>query len=209
MIRAIRLPGFLRTSLLCIASFASFACGGGRRSQTQGPESLASGTSQSAVLGGTQGGSEDIRSADLDHDGRPEVFKHYKSVSDPARPGEEKIVIVRQDVDLNWDGKIDIWRYFSESGAAEKEEWDLDYDGRVDEVRTFENGVIAKSERDRNNDGRPDVTRHYKAGKLDSKETDTDDDGKVDRWEYFSGQVLDRIGIDKDHDGTVDSWSKS
>lgn len=162
-----------------------------------------------AQSGGQQGATADVRTADLDNDGRPEVTKYYKNVPDPDRAGETKTILVRQDIDLNWDGKVDIWRYFNERGFAEKEEWDTDYDTKIDEIRHFEDGVIVRSERDRNNDGRFDIVRHFKEGKLERKESDTNDDGRIDRWEYYSGNVLDRVGVDKDHDGTVDTWAKS
>ena len=105
--------------------------------------------------------------------------------------------------------KIDIWRYFNDQGLVEREEWDTDYDGNVDDTRYFEEGTIVRPERDRNNDGQADVVRYYKAGKLERKESDTNGDGQVDRWEYFTGRVLDRVGVDKDHDGTVDTWAKA
>lgn len=166
-------------------------------------------TKKAPVPGGQEGATDDVRTSDIDQDGKPEVFKYYKTVSDPERPGEQKTILVRQDIDLTWDGRIDIWRYFDASGKVEREEWDTDYDGNIDETRFFENGVMVRSERDRNNDGRADMVRYYKDGKLDRKESDTNGDGQVDRWEYFTGRVLDRVGVDKDHDGSVDTWAKA
>jgi hypothetical protein len=159
--------------------------------------------------GGTGPKSADVRSSDVDGNGVPEVYKYFDQVDDPDRPGEKKSALVREDLDVNWDGKIDIWRYFGADGQVVKEEWDADYDGNVDETRVFEAGAVARSERDRNNDGRVDIVRFYKAGKLERKETDTNGDGKADRWEYFTGRNVDRIGVDKDFDGTVDTWAKN
>lgn len=185
------------------------ACGGGRE-RAGGPGAPATGSVPKAPMpGGQSGATDNVRSADLDEDGRAEVYKYYKTVDDPARPGETKEALVRQDIDLTWDGNIDIWRYFSDAGQVVKEEWDTDFDGKIDEVRQFEDGVIVRSERDRNNDGRFDVIRYYKQGKLERKESDTNDDGRVDRWEYFNGNVLERVGVDKDHDGSIDTWAKS
>lgn len=193
-------------------AFALAACAG-QTGQTQGEQSAAPPPSdsekKSPVPGGQGGATEDVRTSDIDQDGRPEVYKYYKTVDDPERPGEKKTVLVRQDIDLTWDGKIDIWRYFDATGKVQREEWDTDYDGNVDETRYFEGGVMVRSERDRNNDGRADMTRYYKDGKLERKESDTNGDGQVDRWEYFTGRVLDRVGVDKDHDGSVDTWAKA
>lgn len=197
--------------VLTVGVAAALPACGGSRARTKGPEAPAKSAPIAApVRGGGEGATEDVRTADLDGDGRPDVFKYYRSVDDPERPGQKKSVLVRQDIDLNLDGKVDIWRYFGEDGLVVKEEWDADFDGVVDEVRHFEDGFIVRSERDRNNDGRPDVIRYFgKKGKLERKESDTNGDGQIDRWEYFSGRVLERIGVDKDGDGTVDVWAKA
>lgn len=203
-----------RIFLLSTLSLALVACGGKKESGAvkQPTAATPAGNTNAPKVaqdGGTTGATDDVRTSDLDNDGRPEVIKYYKTIDDPERPGQKKTILVRQDIDLTWDGKTDIWRYFDANGLAEKEEWDTDYDGKVDETRHFEGGIIVRSERDRNNDGRPDVMRYYKEGKLERKETDTNGDGQVDRWEYFQGRVLDRVGVDRDHDGSVDSWAKA
>lgn len=192
------------------------ACGGSTAQSAPAPTGSASPAvvgraSQSAAIGGctppTSG--EDIRTTDVNDDGLPEVCKYYRTVDDPERPGQRKSLLVRQDLDVNWDGKVDIKRVFSSEGVVTREEWDADYDGRVDEVRTFEEGKIVRSERDQDNDGRMEVVRFYAAGKLERKETDTNGDGKPDRWEYFKRREVDRVGIDKDFDGKPDSWAKA
>jgi hypothetical protein len=152
---------------------------------------------------------DNLKEGDVDGDGRADTFKYYKEIDDPERKGERKVILVRQDVDLNWDGRLDLCRFFDDKGKVDREELDLDYDGKIDETKIYENGVIQIAERDRNNDGRSDVTRTYKKGKLVQKATDTNDDGKPDRWEYYDGNKLDRIGTDADHDGKVDSWAKA
>lgn len=202
--------------LLAVTSsfaLAISACGGkketGAVKQPTAANPNGGGGATAPQKGGEAGATDDVRTSDLDNDGRPEVIKYYKTIPDPERPGQNKTVLVRQDIDVTWDGKTDIWRYFDDNGQATKEEWDTDYDGNIDETRYFEGGIIVRSERDRNNDGKPDVMRYYKQGKLERKETDTNGDGQVDRWEYFQGRVLDRVGVDRDHDGTVDSWAKS
>jgi hypothetical protein len=209
-------PVMIRTlqAMTIFAASTALVLGGcgGRRARggdaQQPAQAKVEPASKTPLPGGQEGASENQRTADLDNDGRPEVIKYYKMGADPAKPGEQKPLLVRQDIDLTWDGRIDIWRYFSDKGLVEKEEWDTDYDGKVDEIRYFEDGTIVRSERDRNNDGRFDIVRHYKNGKLERKESDTNDDGRVDRWEYYTGNVLDRVGVDKDRDGSVDTWAK-
>ena len=188
-------------------SWALIACS---TTKSKGPMTGAK-TSEGAVgpvPGGMGPKTEDMRTSDLNNDGKPEVFKYYETIEDPKAPGQKKTILVRQDIDMTWDGKIDLWRYFDVDGNTEKEEWDTDFDGKVDETRFFAHGVLIRSECDRNNDGKPDVIRYYKDGKLERKESDTNEDGQVDRWEYFAGRVLERIGVDRDHDGKVDTWAK-
>jgi len=201
---------------ISIASLAFVAACAGAQSPDPEPESAPGSTSRGAgpIKAATPGGSgpvtDDVRVSDIDEDGRPEVKKYYEQVPDPERPGQRKSVLVRQELDLTWDGRTDIWRYFDADGKVVKEEWDFDFDGNVDETRFFEDGVIVRAERDQNNDGQIDVVRFYaEGGKLERKETDTNGDGQPDRWEYYNGRVLDRVGIDKDHDGTVDTWAKA
>mgnify|MGYP006281289447 FL=1 len=120
--------------------------------------------------GGSGPTGPNVQTSDINEDGTPEVVKYYEEIEDPDRPGQRKSVLVRQELDLTWDGKTDIWRYFDRSGNVTREEWDLDFDGNVDETRYFEDGVIVRAERDQNNDGRADVVRYYAGGKLERKE---------------------------------------
>ncbi|MGF1510113.1 MAG: hypothetical protein ACFB9M_11500 [Myxococcota bacterium] len=184
-------------------------CGGAQQTDAETPPPAGAQAEKAPRPGGSEPARGDVRTSDVDEDGQPEVTKYYEKIDDPERKGQRKSVLVRQELDLTWDGRPDIWRYFAPDGKVTKEEWDLDYDGNVDETRYFESGVIVRSERDHDNDGRIDVVRYYSDGKLERKETDSNGDGNADRWEYFEGQVLDRIGVDKDHDGTVDTWAKA
>lgn len=209
--RAPRTLDALRSLALAGALLGATACGGSTQAASTGSTTPTAAGSKAAFIGGcnpAQSG-EQLRVTDVNDDGFPEVCKYYREVDDPERPGQKKTVLLRQDLDVSWDGKIDIKRTFDASGLVVREEWDADYDGRVDEVRYFEDGKIVRSERDQDNDGQTDVTRFYVDGKLERKESDTNGDGKTDRWEYFKGRVVDRVGIDVDHDGKVDDWQKS
>lgn len=203
----LRVPLLGGPSLLLVLT----GCGGPNRTAPPPEAPAATARSTARAIGGCgapQSG-EELRTTDVNGDGSPEVCKYYREVADPERPGQTRTLLVRQDLDLNWDGKVDITREFSPDGTVSKESWDADFDGRVDEVRTFEEGKIVRSERDQDNDGRFEVVRIYEDGKLERKETDTNGDGKPDRWEYFDGRVVDRVGVDRDFDGKPDSWTKA
>lgn len=204
---------WLRPALLGTPIILSMAaCGGPSRAAPPPEAPAATARTTSAVpIGGCQapGSGEELRTTDTNGDGSPEVCKYYRDVADPERPGQNRTLLVRQDLDLNWDNKTDITREFGPDGNVVKESWDTDYDGRIDEVRTFEEGTIVRAERDQDNDGRFEIVRIYEDGKLVRKEIDSNGDGKPDRWEYFEGKTVDRVGIDRDFDGKPDSWTKA
>lgn len=198
---------------LPLALCSLFACASPQKTKmTGGKKGAEAGEKKAAAVASScsnERKSGEPRTADVNGDNRPDMFKYYGEMDDPDRPGQKKNGLSRQDLDLNWDGHIDVCRYFDGAGKVEREELDLDYDTKIDETSYYKDGVITMSERDRNNDGKPDIVRRYQEGKLTQKETDTNDDGEIDRWEYFTAGKLDRVGLDMDFDGKVDRWAKA
>lgn len=196
-------------TFLALISFGIVGCKSTQSAQNA-PLGASKNADKPAVMNGCRpaAGSEELRTTDSNGDGLPEICKYYKSLPDPKRPGQTHIALMQQHLDVNWDGKIDIKRTFSVEGTTTREEWDADYDGNIDEVRLFEDGLISRSDQDLDNDGHVEVIRYYQQGKLERKESDTNQDGKTDRWEYFNGQTVERIGIDENYDGTIDRWKK-
>jgi len=75
-------------------------------------------------------------------------------------------VLVCRELDLNGDGRKDIFRFYNDEGRPLREETDADFDGRIDSIAFFENSRIVRQEADRNDDGTTDETRHFIRGKL-------------------------------------------
>ena len=114
-------------------------------------------------------------------------------------------LLVRKETDLNWDGRVDVRTWFNETGQIEKEEMDGDFDGRVDWVDHYQNGRRVMSEVDTDWNGTFDLFKYYEGQKVRRKETDTNGDGKVDFWEYFDDAgKVIRTGKDVDGDGVMD-----
>ena len=141
---------------------------------------------------------------DLDGDGVAEIKNYYKERADAPR------LLVRKEVDMNRDGKIDVISLFSVSGQLETEQMDSDYDGSFDWTDHYQDGVRVMSEYDSDNDGKSNVFKYYLRAEdgtvyLDRKERDENGDGRIDVWERFdaTGAVL-RMGRDTDGDGKVD-----
>lgn len=143
--------------------------------------------------------SHEQRPLDLNKDGVPDAYQYSQFVDDQP-------VIFRKEVDVNFDGKIDLMRSFNQKGDLVSERLDHDFDGRVDVVNFFEQGLIVKKEYDTNFDSNVDLWRYFDKGTISRKEADLNHDGKTDYWEYYEQGKLDRVGIDRDSDGEVDEW---
>ncbi len=156
-----------------------------------------------------QEGNLTVKTYDLFHGGKPDVWEYYKQATD-SRTGKPVEQLVRKEMDLNNDGKVDLWRWYGDNGNVTKEALDLDFDGKVDEIIFFDDkGVPVKKELALNFDGKPNLWKYYEKGQLVRKERDSKGTGKVDTWEYWEGGKIDRIGVDSDGDGVVDQWTKA
>ncbi|MCF6334364.1 MAG: hypothetical protein L3J12_01300 [Spirochaetales bacterium] len=67
-----------------------------------------------------------LESIDFNHDGAMDDLYFYSNG-----------IIVRQEVDSNYDYKIDIWVYIKDGSSVEKYEQDTDFDGIIDKVEKF------------------------------------------------------------------------
>lgn len=140
---------------------------------------------------------------DVNRDGNPNIFHHYRTLPD----GEE--VIIRKDIDLNGNGRIDVWRFYEDGEVLVKEAFDLDFDGVIDVWNFFdERGRLARKEADLSLDGQTDLWKYYENGKLVRKERDRTGNGQPDYFEFWEDGQIDRIGEDLNGDGTVDRWTR-
>jgi hypothetical protein len=141
-----------------------------------------------------------IVEVDLDGDGKPDIYNYYRQLDGGGR------LLLRKEMDLNQDTRIDVWSIYTETGDLEREEMDGDFDGNIDWVDHYQGGKRVMSEIDTQNTGRFDLFKYYEAGKIRRKERDTTGDGQVDHWEYFDdeGKNVVKVGWDIDGDGQMD-----
>lgn len=154
-----------------------------------------------------QKGDEKVTEFDLNKDQKPDVWTY--TVLAKNAEGKDYERLSRKDLDINWDGKVDIARVYDEKEQISREALDLDFDGKVDEVIFYEKGVVVRKERNLTASGRPSLWVFYEKGQIVRKEKDNNGDGKVDYWEYWENNDIDRIGEDLDGDGNVDKWTKN
>ena len=135
----------------------------------------------------------DIQSLDVNGDGQPDV----RTVMEAGHPR-------CRETDANFDGRVDIYRWFDIShGNVTRVEDDY---GRIDVVATYENNLPVRDILDTNFDGRTDTWRDYRNGRIIELRRDADGDTRVDTWERFddTGAVI-YSAIDANHDGEPDA----
>lgn len=116
--------------------------------------------------------------------------------------------LVCREIDTNLDGIKDVVRTFNQKGEAIHEEVDRNYDGRIDLWINFVDGRLAQEDVDTNNDGKADVWKFYVNGQLQRIRRDRNFDGKADIWEIYARGRLERVGLDDSYDGHVDRWDR-
>ena len=138
------------------------------------------------------------KSLDADRDGAPEEIRYFD---------QKTGVIVRREVDQDYDGRIDTWVHY-DAGITVAIERDTDGDGKIDEWQTYgRDGLMASREVDRNADGTRDAFYEYSAGSLVEERHDGNSDGKIDRIVHYQDRKLVQSEEDLDHDGRMDTWT--
>ena len=200
--------------LVCILGTALLlpACGGTKTNQTKRSPLAAPAaevaTSAEARVSLAKTNGWEIRQFDLNRDEQADVFKFFTRGPDPSKSGQETDLLMRKEVDLNHDGRVDVIQLFDLAQQLVEEHTDLDFDGRNDEIAHYHDGVILRREIDLNYDGRSDIIKKYTGGTLTLIESDRSGDGRTDTWEYFENGSIDRIGTDSNGDGVVDEWEQ-
>jgi hypothetical protein len=116
----------------------------------------------------------EIIESDINKDGEPDGWTHV-----------ENGAVVKQELDVNFDGKVDAVYYYEWSGKVKEEVLDTDYDGKMDNWRGYEDGSLIIDQLDSNQDGSIDLWFYVDRGKIIRLEKDTTGDGKPDTISEF------------------------
>ena len=116
----------------------------------------------------------EIITSDTNQDGRPDAWTHVSESN-----------VVKQELDINFDGKVDAMFVYDWNGKVKEETLDTDYDGRMDNWRVYEDGKLVMDRIDSNHDGRIDIWFFIDRGKIIRLEKDTTGDGKPDTINEF------------------------
>lgn len=189
--------GLLAAGWMVVAGLAS-GCASSSEEYSRGPVDM-------SVLASEVEGDRVRERFDLNGDGKPDIWKVWIRPNNPNEaPGRSRL-LARKDVDMNFDGEVDLTTHYDRDGDILKEEMNLDYDGGIDAVDYYRNGDLYLREMALGADGRPRLWKYYEAGQLTRKERDTDGDGRAELWEYFEAGRLVRVERDVDRDGRPDT----
>ena len=189
-----------RHHMLLAAGALALAVGGCGSSEQEADKIRA----EASILGVEVTETSEVEQYDMNGDSKPDIWKYFSLVGEDRRRAK-----ARDDRDFNYDGKVDSRQHFSPEGAMVREELDLDFDGRFDAVDYYQAGALTKREMAFDFGQNPTVWKHYEGGKLIRKERDTNGNGRPDTIEYWEDDKLLRVGYDRDGDGTPDFFEEA
>ncbi|MBP9085574.1 MAG: hypothetical protein KBG15_05615 [Kofleriaceae bacterium] len=188
----------------CVAAITQVGCGDKKKAATTPKDT----TIDAAVprvdptLCDTEG--KNIITADLNKDGRPDVWRMLRSEEE----GGAKVEFMTcKQVDFDHDGRKDWVVGYNRKGAVTFERADFDYDGKFDMSAIYDTktATVAEVERDSDFDGKFDLKETYDSvGQLVSVKRDRNGDGAPDMWEQYKDGILLAILYDDDFDNKVD-----
>jgi len=183
----------------------AFACSSGPE-----PDESEGGLGPQPIVPGTKKGGLTVEKGDVSGDGKPDVWNYYKDLADPADPGATIRVLVKKEADLDFDGRKDITRIFDDGGVLLEEEADLDFDGNRDQVNIYTKGILVEKRLYRSGKDRVFIWKFYQEGKMVRLNRDDNGDGRADYCElWYAGEKLSKKGWDKDGDGECDYWESA
>lgn len=192
---------------LAVVTLGLSGCASEKAAQKSESAAAPSADSSMGTLRASPNAKEKVEVLDLNSDSKPDVWSY--SVEAKGPDGKSIHRVVRKELDINWDGRVDITKFYDDRENVNRELMDLDFDGKVDVVTFYEKGVVVRKERDLDSNSKPDLWIYYEKARLVRKERDSNADGKVDYWEYWENDQVDRVGEDLDGDGKVDKWTQT
>lgn len=162
------------------------ACGASPQSQeTKGPIEVSLSKTEQAF--------------DINNDGPSDVWRKY------VQKGNIKI-LASKSFDLNFDQKVDFQRFYDEKGKVLRDEMDMDFDGKTDCIVYYKNNVIDRKEIIIPGSETVKVFSYYKDGQLNTLEGDSDGDGVLDYFQFYKDGKMVRRGFDLDGNGVPDKF---
>jgi hypothetical protein len=149
-----------------------------------------------------------VERSDMNGDKSPDVWVYFKEDgSDKLADGTPKRTIVKKESDLNFDSKKDVLVEYDKAGNVEREVFDFDFDGVVDQENLLAGGRVSEKHLYAPQTSRIFIWKYYSEGQMIMLKRDDTGDGIADRCEeWFKGEKIVRTGRDINRDGDCDEW---
>jgi hypothetical protein len=210
----------MKTNLINLSKFIKYfllfliiSCSGTKKVQKDEPQKDNKNTNKNIVKDARYNNDPLVSSYDVNKDGNADMWKIYKSVK--VNDTETKQVLSRREIDLNFDGNINYYKFYTEKGNIDKEYLDLDLNGVLDCVRYYENNQITKEDYYSQNPMKKDLSIDenvkvykkalYSNNKITRILVDRTNNGYLDEYLFFKKNELIQIGFDEDEDGKIDT----
>jgi hypothetical protein len=131
--------------------------------------------------------------SDENGDGRPDVFYYYE--------GER---LIRTEGDRNYDGRIDAWFFCDTEGRYSRAERDRNFDGKPDDWTFYQNGDVVTERTDTDFNGLIDCITTFANGIATRVDYMPNESRIVTRREVLKDGVLVEELVDENRDGTFD-----
>lgn len=150
-----------------------------------------------------------VDKADINLDGKDDVWVHVQESEDPDHPGYVMRKLLKKEADLNFDGRVDITRLFNDKEQLVEESVDLDFDGKKDSITYYENNIVKAKDFFQSDREVVFIHKVYANGKLAEVRRDDDRNGVYDYCEvWYEGVKMLRHGKDLNGDGECDIWEQ-
>jgi hypothetical protein len=130
---------------------------------------------------------------DENGDGKPDTFYYYE--------GQRH---VRTEVDGNYDGLIDRWYFYDGDGQYVRGERDKNYDGKPDDWCFYEKGDLVNEKNDTDFNGLVDCVTTFANGIATQVDYMPNESKIVTRRQVLKNSVLVEELVDENRDGTFD-----
>jgi hypothetical protein len=115
------------------------------------------------------------------------VFDANKNGKNDAVSYMDGTRIIRVELDLDENGKVERWDFYKSDGTLDKVGLASRNDGVMDSQAYYTvSGVLARIEVSTKRDGRFDRTEFYEHNVLVRSQDDTDGDGRPDKWDDYA-----------------------
>ncbi len=200
-------------SFLVLLTAIFVSCSSNKKTQKKQNTKIIQNTKKKKIIDNRYKDNPLVASYDVNKDGNADMWKIYQEIK--TNDDQTKKILSRREIDLNFDGKVNYYKFYSQKGNIKKEYIDLDLNGFIDTIRYYEKNLIIKEENFKKNPINKDLTINenikpykrylYKHQKLNRVVIDRTHNGTLDSYLFFRKNKLIQIGFDDDDDGKIDT----